>query len=478
MTSIFHHENTIMSLSRRGFVGRSMALLGAAGLPSWYAAETVAHAANRNVERGDALRFGSIGIGSPQSRGSAIYSDARGQQAHPVRAVAACDVDNNHVGRAVARMLNDGYKEVTAYHDYRLLNDRKDLDFVLIATPDQWHALTAIDAMKKGKDVYCEKPLTLTVEEALAMVEVAKKTGRVVATGSQQRSDNRFRLACELIRNGRIGKVQTVECRIGGNPKSGEIPKKPVPNGFDYNFWLGPCPEADYVDDGKHTRCHYEYRWWYEYSGGKMTDWGAHHLDIAQWALGKDGSGPIAVETLKAEAPSDKPNEYNTHPEFHIQYTYDNGTKVIAMSNGGTGPHKLVDKDGNMPKRRDGSEYGISPDENGVLFVGDAGMIFVSRGTILANDAKLLTEPLPSSATRLEVSHNHMVNFLDCLKSRGKPITNVEVGASSVIVCHIGVISMRTGKRLKWDPVSHQFDDATANAMLSRHMRAPWKLEV
>jgi predicted dehydrogenase len=467
------------NLSRRGFVQSSIAALGAAGLPSWYAADAVAAAESADAIRKDdsAIRFGCIGIGSQHSRGLAIYNDARSQQVHKTQFLACCDVDANHLGRGVARMQTHGFKTVTAYHDFRDLNDRKDIDAVMIATPDHWHALIAIDAMKKGKDVYCEKPLTLTIEEALALQKVAKKTGRVMATGSQQRSDHRFRMACELVRNGRIGQVKTVECRIGSNPISGPIPKKPIPESFDYEMWLGPTPMADYVSDDKHARCNYEFRWWYEYSGGKMTDWGAHHLDIAQWALGKDGSGPIAVEVIKATEPSNDPNEYNTHPEFHVQYTYEEGTKVIAMHGDGTGPHRLVDKDGNVPRKGDGTEVQIGPSENGVLFVGTEGMVFVSRSTILASDAKLLAEPLSNGAVRLEVSPDHMVNFLDCVKSRKKPICSVDVGASSVIVCHLGTIALRTGEKLRWDPVRHQFDDAEANAMLSRKMREPWKLE-
>lgn len=464
--------------SRRGFLNSVLAGLGAAGLPSWFAAETLA-ASTSTSNRADTspIRIGCIGVGSQHSRGLAIYNDARNQNAHPTQFLACCDVDSNHVGKAVARMQSHGFKTITAYRDFRDLNDRNDIDAVLIATPDHWHALVAIDAMKKGKDVYCEKPLTLTIEEALALKQVAKKTGRVLATGSQQRSDNRFRLACELVRNGRIGQIKTVECRIGKNPVSGPIPKKNVPEGFDYELWLGPAPMADYVADDKHARCNYEFRWWYEYSGGKMTDWGAHHLDIAQWALGKDGSGPTIVEVLQAVAPSKDPNEYNTHPEFHVQYTYDDGTRVIAMHGDGSGPHRLVDKDGNPPRNKEGAEIAIGPSENGVLFVGTEGTIFVSRSFILANEARFLAEPLPSGATRLEVSTNHMVNFLDCVKSRKSPICSADIGAGSVIVCHLGTIALRCGKKLRWDPARHELDDAEANAMRSRPMRGPWRLE-
>jgi predicted dehydrogenase len=479
------------NLSRRGFLQRSLAALSAAGLPAWYAREVWAadqeKAGQKKNGANGLLTMGAIGIGSPQSRGRAIAHDALGTGR--ARYVAVCDVDKRHVQNAAEDLKkhpkNQG-SEISQYHDFRELLDRKDIDAVTIATPDHWHALVALDALRKGKDVYCEKPLTLTVAEGQALVQAARATGKVFQVGSQQRSDVRFRLACELVRNGRIGKVQTVEARIGGSPTSDDLPVVPVPEGLDWDFWLGPTAKVDYVEmqKGNHTftRCHYEFRWWYEYSGGKMTDWGAHHLDIAQWALGKDGSGPTAVEVLKATQPSGKPNAYNTHPTFHVQYTYDNGTKLIAMSGGGSAAPELVDKKGNTPTRRvrntnEYKEYKIGGDENGVLFVGDQGKIFVSRDTILASDGKLLSEPLPADATRLFVSNNHMGNFLDCVKSREKPICDVAIGFSSVTVCHIGVIALRTGKKLKWDPAQQRFDDSEANAMLSRPMRAPWKLE-
>jgi predicted dehydrogenase len=314
--------------------------------------------------------------------------------------------------------------------------------------------LIAIDALKKGKDVYLEKPLTLTIGEAIALEKVVAKTGRVLATGSQQRSDRRFRLACELVRNGRIGKVTRVECRIGANPKGTFQPSAP-PEGLDWDFWLGPCPKVDYVTE----RCHYQYRWWYEYSGGKLTDWGAHHLDIAQWGLGTDDTGPISVQAI-GEAPSGAANSYNCHPTFRVEYTYANGAKVIASDT--TLPDTVGDKD-----------------TNGILFVGDTGKwIFVSRGKISASDPKLLEEPLKEDSIKLEVSNNHMENFLGCVKSRKKPICHVGVGASSVIICHLGVIALQTGKKLDWDPAKRVFAQEEGNALISRPMRAPWKLEV
>jgi predicted dehydrogenase len=403
--------------------------------------------------------------------------------------VAVCDVDAKHVEVAKGILKKDGH-ESEGYHDYRQLNDRKDVTAVVVATPDHWHALVAIDAMRKGKDVYCEKPLTLTVEEALALQKVAKETGRILQTGSQQRTEDRqFRLAVELVRAGRIGSVKRIECRIGSNPQSKPIPEvNPVPAGLNWNFWLGPTPVAPYYSSGKDgrygdTNCHYDFRWWYQYSGGKMTDWGAHHLDIAQWALGKDGSGPIGVELVSATPPAKEPNRYNCHEHFQVKYRYDNCPEVIAMSGGGTDAPQLVDKDGKRQKNRRGEEVKITSDTNGVLMIGETGTIFVSRSEFYASDPKIISEPLkPSEAVTLYPSRptNHMQNFADCVRSREQPICNPTVGGSSVIVCHIGTIALRLGKnkKYKWDPAAHRFDDADANAMLSRQMRSPWRLDV
>jgi predicted dehydrogenase len=453
------------NLSRRGFLGRSLvALTAGSGVPLWYARQCIAAleeqtASAQKPAANSQIVMGAIGTGG---QGTSIMNAARSQKG--VVMVAVCDVDRGRRDKAAEKPGPDCAK----YNDFRELLDRKDINAVTIGTPDHWHVLIALDAMRKGKDVYCEKPLTLTIAEGQALVQVARATGRVFQVGSQQRSSAGFRLACELVRNGRLGKIHTVETRIGGNPKGGPFPVVPVPPGLDWDFWQGPTRSVDYVKE----RCHYQFRWWYEYSGGKMTDWGAHHNDIAQWGLGIDGSGPVTVEAGGA-APSRLPNSYNCHPTFTVSYTYRNGTRLLCSNT--QRPDAADPKDTRVVK---GGKTQVVKHDNGVLFAGEKGQwIFVNRGLITASDPKLLQEPLPSDATRLYVSANHMANFIECVRSRKRPICDVEIGHRSVTVCHLGTIALRTGKKLQWDPVNEQFADAEANRWLRREMRPPWKLE-
>ena len=477
------------TLSRRGFMQKSIAGLTAMGLPLWYA--QIVHGADEQARQGntkpganDHLQFGWVGIGSPQSRALQVYGGTK--QFKNVKHTAVCDVDSRHLDRAAEILKKDKF-EAKKYDDYSKLIEAKDVDVVCVTTPDHWHAIIAIAAMKAGKDVYCEKPLTLTVAEALAIQKVAKETKRVLQTGSQQRCEmgNMFRLAATIARSGRLGKIKTIECRIGGNPTSGKIEAADAPKELDWDRWLGPTPKVPYrlSKDGKQTNCHYEFRWWYDYSGGKMTDWGAHHIDIAQWSLGADGSGPVAVEALEAAEPHKGGDGYNCHPTFKVKYTYAGGAEVIAMDGRGSKVNGLVMKNGEPRKNREGKPiYELSGDENGVLITGESEQIFVSRGFIVASDPKLLSEPLSEdqvTAMYPKVPTNHMQNFLDCVKDRTAPICDPVVGGGSVVVCHIGAIALRLGEgtKLKWDAKTNTFDKKEATAMLGREYRAGYKLE-
>ncbi|MFO0908868.1 MAG: Gfo/Idh/MocA family oxidoreductase [Isosphaeraceae bacterium] len=392
--------------------------------------------------------MGAIGVGG---RGLSIARSARRLGA---RFAAVCDVDARRASAAATALADTGSGHLpSVFNDFRELLDRPEIEAVTIATPDHWHALVALEALRRGKDVYCEKPLTLTIAEGQALVKAAARSKAVFQTGSQQRSNARFRLACELVRNGRIGKVHTVETRIGENPEGGPFPVAAVPAGFDWDLWLGPTPEVEYVEQ----RTHNTFRWWYEYSGGKLTDWGAHHNDIAQWGLGTDGTGPIRVESWSDWPAHREPNCYNCPPHFNATFTYAanaapfcDGTRLVCTSGG----------------------------ENGVKFLGEGGWIFVSRSRIDASDRKLLDEPLAASATRLQRSDDHMGNFLSCLRSRETPICPVEVGFRSVTICHLGNISIRLNHRtLVWDPQRERFlGDALASGMLGRPARAPWNI--
>ncbi len=472
------------NMSRRGFLGRSLAgLTVGAGLPMWYAQELLAvaqeKAAQPAVAANDRIVMGAIGVGSNRlrnedlrptrgERGVHIMQDAMRQRG--VQMTAVCDVDRFNAQHAAKIVGND----CRIHEDFRELLNNRDINAVTIGTPDHWHALIAIAAMRAGKDVYCEKPLTLTIAEGQALVRAAQETKRVLQTGSQQRSDARFRLACELVRNGRIGKVRRVTTLIGGNPRGGPFKTEPVPEGLNWDFWLGPTPRVDFIKQ----RCHYEFRWWYEYSGGKMTDWGAHHNDIAQWGLGMDNSGPVAIRG-SGTAPANDGCSYNCHPSFEIVYTYGNGT------NGADGT-QVVCRDA-PPKEWPVRDAKGNLASNGILFEGEKDQwIFVSRSMITACDgdaksSKLITEPLPANAVRLEVSTNHMGNFIDCVRSRKQPVCHPGVGHRSVSVCHLGNIAVRffPNQTLRWNPQEECFVGEraeAANRHLSRPFRAPWKL--
>ncbi len=368
--------------------------------------------------------------------------------------VAVCDVDESHAA-AAAQQFGAGDKVPAQFKDFRKVLERKDVDVIVNATPDHWHTLINLAAADARKDIYAEKPLTLTIDEGKRLVKAVRKGRVVLQTGTQQRSNKLFRLACELARNGRLGKLTEVTVYLPAGLREGPFQPVPVPAGFDWDFWLGQAPKAEYLKE----RCHQTFRWWFDYSGGPVTDWGAHHNDIARWAIGQDG--PTGIEATAPVAPI--PGGYTTPPAFEATLTWAGGVKQVVK----TTP--------------DDSPFGVAlkPDgqRNGVRLQGTDGWIWVNRTKIDASNLDMLDAPLTDAAVRLEVSDDHMGNFFEAVRSRKDPISPVESGHLSATVGHLIVIALRTGRALQWNPADQRFvgeGAKAANAQMARPMRKPY----
>jgi predicted dehydrogenase len=423
---------------------------GLAALPAW-AESAPPSPARKTIGPNDKIRVGLIGAGGSRGGFRQGLGDTIGISRQPgVEVVAVCDVDLQHLEEAANVFKDKDGRPASKYTDFRYLLARPDIDAVVIGTPDHWHSIIASHAMKAGKDIYCEKPMTLMIGEGIELVKTARKMGTVWQTGSQQRSDKRFRTACELVRNGRIGKVKKVVAHLPGGSGGGPFEIAEPPKDFLYDMWLGPAMPTPYIRE----RTHGSFRHWYSYSGGMMTDWGAHHLDISQWGLGRDGSGPVKIQSEgKMPNPDTSKRSFECALQFKVTYTYADGVELIATNEG----------------------------ENGVHFYGENDQwIFVSRGRIDASDPKLLEDPLPANALKLYASDNHARNFIDCIRSRQKPICDVEIGHRSVSVCHLGNISIRLGfQELRWDPKKETFtgpNAAEANALKFVPYQGGWSL--
>jgi predicted dehydrogenase len=389
---------------------------------------------------------------------------------------ALADVDSNVLGSNVEKTERAQKKKPDAYKDYRKILDRKDIDAVMIATPDHWHTKISVEAMYAGKDVYCEKPLTLTIAEGKLIEKVVKETGRVFQVGTMQRTeiDQRFLLAVALVKHGRIGTVQRVTCGINGMDASPVIPVVPVPKELDWDFWLGPAPKVDYrslpeMREGYgggvplHSNCHYAFRNWHEYSGGKLTDWGAHHVDIACWALGASDTGPSKVSPLEFKLPVEYKNghplvqdQYNAATSFKIQADMPNKVEMMITSEG----------------------------DNGILFEGTEGRFFVNRGKIAGKPVEdLKDKPLPDGAIEEiyggKVSENHTANFIEGMKARKQPISDVWTHNRMLEICHLSNIAMRLNRALEWDPVKREIvGDSEANSFLARESRKGYETQM
>jgi predicted dehydrogenase len=409
------------------------------------------------------LRVGCIGLGGRGRYVGNIACDL-GQK------VASADVD-----RQRAESFARG-PQFAAYTDYRELLDRDDIDLVTIGTPDHWHTEVLIDAVEAGKDVYCEKPMTLTIEEGKRIAEAVKKTGRVVQVGTQQRSSAQFLMAVALAQSGRLGDVLTATCYLGQGPTGGPFPTADPPSQLDWTTWLGRCPKVPYTPQ----RCHGSFRWWLEYSGGKLTDWGAHHLDIAQWALGFDRSGPVEIEG-QGEFPiipddfdpvaffageAKLPNGFNTATTFDVTLKFENGSRMVVKHAPG----------------------------NGIMIEGERGRVYVNRARLSGKPVEDLTKadrdelaeqtvklykgkPLDpwslatqgTNSGRDQASLDHMKNLFACVKDRSEPISDVVTHHHAVSSCHLCNLAMLLKRKLRWDPAKQDFiDDEQASALVGR----------
>lgn len=418
-------------LSRRQVLKGGLATVFTASAPMILSSRVLGRAGNTGPN--SRINVGIVGQGliSKGHRGYCLTQPS-------TQVVALCDVNRKHLDKAMAEAKSKGVT-CDALDDYRVLCERPDVDVVMVCTPDHWHAAISIEAMRNGKDVYVEKPMTLTIEEGKAMRTAAARYGRILQVGSQQRSDNFFRKAAELVRNGYIGKVDTIYCQLGGFPPATQFAEQPIPDGFDYDRWLGPAPWEPY--NPERTKGNYGGGWrrFWEYGSRKNGDWGAHHFDIVQWALDKDDSGP--------ELFVPKGYEGATH-QYH---SYVNGPKVI----------------------RDGDSKGAM-----IRFVGEDGEVRVSRGRKFETDpASLNSVVLKSGDVRLYESKDHRKDWLDAIRTRQQPICHVEIGHRTATICHLSGIAERIGRPIKWDPATEQIiDDPAATRMMDRPRRAPYAL--
>lgn len=389
---------------------------------------------------------------------------------------ALADVDANILAANVQKTAQRQGKQPDAYKDYRSILERDDIDAVMIATPGHWHTKIAVEAMLAGKDVYCEKPLSLTIDEGKLIEKVVKDTGRVFQVGTMQRTEigQRFLKAVALVQHGRIGDVKKVTCGIDGMTPSEAIPEAPVPEGLDWEMWLGPAPKVPYralpeMRKGYgggvplYSNCHYSFRNWHEYSGGKLTDWGAHHVDIACWALGATDTGPSKITPLEYEMACEykdgypvADDRYNVATKYTVRADMPDDVEMIITSKG----------------------------DNGILFEGTEGRFFVNRGRLSGKPVEQLEEnPLPESAIEEiyggPVSENHSANFIESMQSRKQPISDVWSHNRMLEICHLANISMRLGRELNWDPAQRQITgDDQANAFLSRESRKGYEIEM
>ena len=433
-------------ISRRIFLKQSAQAAGVLSLPFMVLPSALGKAGRSAPS--ERIGMGFIGTGKQSKHLMRAFLGFRETQV-----LAGCDVDKLKLARGkkitedyyAEKMAKGDYRGYDCYGDFRELIGRKDIDAVVIATPDHWHAIPTVAAARSGKDIYCEKPMSWSINEGKAMVKVVQRFGRVFQNGSMQRSNQKFRFACELVRNGYIGDIKHVVVNVGGPPVECNLPAEPVPDYLDWNTWVGPAPFRPYnhILSPHISQDHFPlWRDYREFGGGLMTDWGAHHFDIAQWGLGMDRNGPVEI------IPPDG-KKYKV-----LTYRYANGITMV----------------------RDEKYEGH--DVKGILFIGSKGRVEVARGHLRTWPESLLKQKIGANEIHLYESNNHYKDFLDCIKTRKQPICDVEIGYSSAAVCLLGNIAYRIMRPLKWDQKRQRLaqSDPEAEQLLGRTMRAPWHL--
>ncbi|MCP4784148.1 MAG: Gfo/Idh/MocA family oxidoreductase [Fuerstiella sp.] len=457
--------------TRRQVLTTTAAAVGGAMVPYWLTGSDAQAA--QVAAKNDRPRIGAIGIGG---RGSAVL----GLAAKFGDVVAVCDVDRNHAERA--RQRHGG--KATIFDDYRKLLDRNDIDVIVNATPDHWHTAVNVAACRAGKDIYTEKPLTLTIDEGKILSKVVEETKRVVQVGTQQRSERAFQNAVELVRNGRVGKLKQVWIALPYyTTKAAPFASEPVPSHLNWDLYQGQAPQHEYC----RQRTHSNFRWWYEYAGGIITDWGNHHMDIAHWGADCELTGPVSIEARGMFPNHGAPDSFNTPDRFFSRMLYPNGVEMLYFSSvndrqryGGVANEHVE-----MTPEKIATLFGDNcPDEiksfdrNGIMFIGDQGRIFVNRGGVYGKPVdELKDNPLPDDAWRVPPSNDHMGNFFECVKTRHEPVSPVRIQHRTISACHLTNISIRLNRKLAWDPETQQMvGDDDANSWQKREQRTPHQI--
>jgi predicted dehydrogenase len=428
-------------LTRRRFLRRSSAATAALAAPQVITSRLFGQGAPSNRITLGLIGAGNIGV---------AHLDTLLGYKDTVRVLGVCDVDRERRETSAARINQEyGSNDCRPYADFRELNRRREIDAVLVCTPDHWHALNALDAFRQGKDVYIEKPLTLTIAEGRALVDEARKYGRMVQHGTWQRSMKRFHDLVEFVRSGGLGKLQYVECLIGANNRhvGATWRPEPVPEGLDWDMWLGPAPWRPYTFFG----CHYNFRFIADNASGQMTNLGAHCLDIGQWVLDADRSGPVEIE-----GHGDYPTSglFTTPTRIDVTFRYANGVPMYCRTD--------LAVSGNNTSR----------------FFGERGWLDIGYSRMSASDPQLLREmQAPNKRVKVPSSKNHYDDFFSAMRTRKGTIADAETSHRTTTVCNLGQIAMVLGRKLRWDPAKEEFvGDAMANRLRSRPMRAPWSL--